>query len=166
VHTISAVQIEYSAFSLDIEDPQINLLNTCRELGVTIVAYSPVGRGLLTGRYKSPQDFASDLFLSQMPRFSEANFPLILKLTNTLKSVAARKGYTAAQLAMAWLMTRGDDIIPIPGTRSTKYLEENVASLDVKLSAEEASEISDVAEKTKLQGAKYPALYVKISLFD
>lgn len=156
MHPISAVQIEYSPFALEIEDPQINLLHTCRELGVAVVAYSPMGRGLLTGRYKSHQDLAADPFLSILPRFSEANFPLILELVDTIKAVAARKGCTAAQLTMAWLMSRGDDVIPIPGTRSIKYLEENVSALNVTLSAEEENEISDVAMKTKLQGGRYP----------
>jgi aryl-alcohol dehydrogenase-like predicted oxidoreductase len=162
VHPISAVQIEYSPFALDIEDPKIGFLQTCRELGVAVVAYSPMGRGLMTGRYKSHDDIASDPFLSVMPRLSKENFPRIMELVDKLKVVAARKGHTPGQLTMAWLMARGDDIIPIPGTRSIKYLEENLGTLNVRLSAAEKKEIADAIKKTELQGNRYPKGYVNI----
>jgi aryl-alcohol dehydrogenase-like predicted oxidoreductase len=156
VHPISAVQVEYSPFSLDIEDRKVGLLQACRELGVAVVAYSPMGRGLLTGRYTSRQDLAFEPYLLMIPRYSEENFPRILALVDTIKSIAAAKGCTAAQLTMAWMMARGPDIIPIPGTRSIKYLEENVGALKVTLSAAEEEEISNAVRKTELQGDRYP----------
>ena len=147
---------------MDIEDPKIGLLDACRELGVSIVAYSPTGRGLLTGRYTSHDEISKDPFLSVMPRLSKENFPSILALVDKLRSVATKKGYTTAQVTMAWLMARGDDIIPIPGTRTIKYLEENVATLNVKLSAEEEKEIDDAIRKTELMGNRFPQGYVEI----
>jgi len=166
VHPISAVQVEYSAFAMDIEDPKIALLQTCRELGVAVVAYGPMGRGLLAGRYKSRQDLASEQpFLVTIPRYSEDNFPRILELVDKLKSMAAGKGCTAAQLAMAWLMARGQDIIPIPGTRSIKYLEENVGTLKVRLSAADEEEISNAVRKTELQGDRYPESFPSSFIF-
>jgi aryl-alcohol dehydrogenase-like predicted oxidoreductase len=148
--------MEYSPFALEIEDPKIGLLQACRELGVSVVAYSPTGRGLLTGRYKSHDEIARNLFLSAIPRLSKENFPSIMALVDKLKSVAARKGHTTVQVTMAWLMARGDDIIPIPGTRTIKYLEENVGTLNVKLSAAEEEEIGDAIQKTELTGNRYP----------
>lgn len=156
VHPISALQIEYSAFALDIEDPKLDLLRTCRELGVAIVAYSPIGRGLLTGRYKSHEDIAHDPFLSSLPRFSKENFPRIVELMEVFKTFAARKGCTPVQLAMAWLMARGDDIIPIPGTRSIKYLDENVGAAQVQVTQDEQEQINDAAQRSVLQGSRYP----------
>jgi aryl-alcohol dehydrogenase-like predicted oxidoreductase len=114
VHPIAALQIEYSPFALDIESPQINLLNTCRELGITVVAYSPLGRGLLTGQIKSPDDFEDNDFRKHAPRFSKENFPLNLKLVQSLDALSKRKGCSTGQLALAWLLKQGEDIIPIP----------------------------------------------------
>ncbi|PLB52146.1 putative aldo/keto reductase [Aspergillus steynii IBT 23096] len=156
VHPISALQVEYSAFAVDIEDPKIDLLRTCRELGVAVVAYSPIGRGLLTGRYKSHEDLAHDPLLAVLPRYSKENFPRILELMEIFKSIATRKGCTPVQLAMAWLMARGDDIIPIPGTRSIKYLDENVGTAHVEVTDEEQVRINDAVQKSMLQGSRYP----------
>ena len=114
VHHIDAVQIEYSPFTMDIEDPAINLLKTCRELGVATIAYSPLGRGFLTGAYTSPDDFEDSDFRKYAPRFSKENFPKNLKLVKELQGMAERKGCTSGQLVLAWLMAQGDDIIPIP----------------------------------------------------
>jgi aryl-alcohol dehydrogenase-like predicted oxidoreductase len=114
VHPIDALQIEYSPFSLEIESPEIDVLKTCRELGVTVVAYSPLGRGFLTGQIKSPDDFEDTDFRKHAPRYSKENFPKNLKLVDALGALAKKKGCTSGQLALAWLLQQGDDIIPIP----------------------------------------------------
>lgn len=160
VHHIDAVQIEYSPFAIDIETPQINLMKTCRELGVAIVAYSPLGRGMLTGAYKSPADFEESDFRKFAPRFSEENFPKNLKLVENLKSIADKKGCTPGQLTLAWLLAQGDDVFPIPGTKKIKYLEENLGALDVKLSAEEEKEIRRFIEGAEVYGLRYPEVMV------
>ena len=114
VHPISALQLEYSPFALDIEHPDIDLLRTCRELGVAVVAYSPLGRGFLTGQLKSPDDFEEGDFRRHAPRYSRENFPKNLKLVEQLTLVAKEKGCTAGQLSLAWLLAQGNDIFPIP----------------------------------------------------
>ncbi|KAI9880984.1 MAG: hypothetical protein M1830_009478 [Pleopsidium flavum] len=156
IHPISAVQIEYSPFSLDIEDPQINLLSTCRELGVAVVAYSPLGRGFVTGQYKSRDDFEEDDFRRLSPRFSEENFPKNLKLVDEIAALAKSKGCTPGQLTLAWLLKQGNDIIPIPGTKKVKYLEENLAALKVDLSKDEVAEIRKAVENAEVHGGRYP----------
>jgi aryl-alcohol dehydrogenase-like predicted oxidoreductase len=114
VHPIDAIQVEYSPFSMEIEDPKIDLLRTCRELGVTVVAYSPLGRGFLTGQIKSPDDFEDGDFRKHAPRYSKENFPKNLELVSNLEAYASKKGCTSGQLALAWLLAQGADIIPIP----------------------------------------------------
>jgi aryl-alcohol dehydrogenase-like predicted oxidoreductase len=114
VHPIAALQIEYSPFALDIENSEINVLNTCRELGVSVVAYSPLGRGFLTGQLKSPDDFEDGDFRKYAPRYSKENFPNNIKLVHVLETLALDKGCTPGQLALAWLLEQGDDIVPIP----------------------------------------------------
>ncbi|EIN13063.1 Aldo/keto reductase [Punctularia strigosozonata HHB-11173 SS5] len=157
IHPIAAIQVEYSPFTLDIEDPQINLLNTARELGVAIVAYSPLGRGLITGQYKGPEDFEEGDFRRTVPRYSKENFPNILKLADGLKQIGERHGATAGQVALAWLLAQGDDVIPIPGTRKQKYLEENLGALKVKLTPEEVAEVRAIAQKADAaNGPRYP----------
>jgi aryl-alcohol dehydrogenase-like predicted oxidoreductase len=111
---IAALQIEYSPFALDIENPEIDVLNTCRELGISVIAYSPLGRGFLTGQIKSPDDFEDGDFRKHAPRYSKENFPKNLKLVHALETIAKKKGCTPGQLALAWLLEQGDDIIPIP----------------------------------------------------
>ncbi|KAJ6546173.1 NADP-dependent oxidoreductase domain-containing protein [Mycena vulgaris] len=162
VHPISALQVEYSPFTLDIEDPKIDLLNTARELGVQIVAYSPLGRGLLTGQFKSPDDFDDTDFRKHIARYNATNFPNILKLADGLKSIGAKYGgATGGQVALAWLLAQGDDIIPIPGTKKIKYLQENIAAGGVKLSAEDVQAVRDVATKADAaQGERYPPAMV------
>lgn len=157
VHHIAAVQIEYSPFSMDIEDPNIALLKICRELGVATVAYSPLGRGFLTGTIRSPDDFEEGDFRKRAPRFSKENFPKNLELVDHIAALAKKKGCTPGQLTLAWLMRQGDDIIPIPGTKKLKYLEENLGALDVKLSDSEDKEIRDAIEKAEVIGERYPA---------
>ncbi|KAL4860824.1 hypothetical protein BDV12DRAFT_204658 [Aspergillus spectabilis] len=157
VHPVSAVQVEYSPFALDIEQPQIALLETCRELGVAVVAYSPVGRGLLTGRYATREDVTKDMLLNALPRYSEENFPAIQKLNEVIQSVASKKNITPTQTALAWLSAREPFVIPIPGTRSIKYLEENTAAAKIQLTGEENQLITDAANATKLVGGRYPS---------
>ena len=156
IHPISAVQIEYSPFTTDIESPATSLLSTCRSLGVSIIAYSPLGRGMLTGAYKSPNDFEEGDFRRISPRFSEENFPKNLKLVDAIGAIAKRKGCTPSQLTLKWLMAQGEDIIPIPGTKKIKYLEENMGALDVKLSKEEEQEIRKVVDEAEVHGERYP----------
>ncbi|TVY85091.1 Aldo-keto reductase yakc [NADP(+)] [Lachnellula suecica] len=159
VHHIDVVQIEYSPFAIDIESPTINLLKTCRELGVATVAYSPLGRGFVTGVYRSPADFEEGDFRKFAPRFSEENFPKNLKLVDGLVSLAKKKNCTPGQLTLAWLMAQGDDIIPIPGTKKIKYLEENLGALNVKLSDSEEKEIRDLVENAEVHGGRYPEAF-------
>lgn len=157
VHHIDAVQIEYSPFATDIEDPKIALLKTCRELGVATVAYSPLARGFVTGQYQSPNDFEENDFRRMSPRFSEENFPKNLVLVDGLKKLAQKKGVTPGQLTLAWLLAQGDDIIPIPGTKKIKYLEENMGALDVKLTKDENDEIRHLVDNAEVHGERYPA---------
>ncbi|KAF8187597.1 NADP-dependent oxidoreductase domain-containing protein [Mycena galopus ATCC 62051] len=168
VHPIAAVQVEYSPFTLDIEDPKIGLLATARELGVQVVAYSPLGRGLLTGQLKSPDDFGDDDFRKAIPRYSAENFPNILKLGNGLKSIGTKYGgATAGQVALAWLLAQGDDIITIPGTKKIKYLEENIAAEKLVLSAEDLQAVRDVAAQADAgQGERYPAAMMSLMFAD
>ncbi|KAF8187577.1 NADP-dependent oxidoreductase domain-containing protein [Mycena galopus ATCC 62051] len=168
VHPIAAVQVEYSPFTLDIEDPKIGLLATARELGVQVVAYSPLGRGLLTGQFKSPDDFGDDDFRKGIPRYSAENFPNILKLGNGLKSIGTKYGgATAGQVALAWLLAQGDDIITIPGTKKIKYLEENIAAGKLALSAEDLEAVRDVAAEADAgQGERYPAAMMSLMFAD
>jgi len=157
VHPIAAVQIEYSPFTLDIEDEKIGLLKTCRELGVAVVAYSPLGRGLLTGQYKSPDDFEDGDFRKFVPRFSKENFPKILQITDGLAEIGKKHNATAGQVTLAWLLAQGKDIIPIPGTKKIKYLKENLAAINVKLSNEEIAQVRKLAEDSDVGGLdRYP----------
>ncbi|KAL2835666.1 NADP-dependent oxidoreductase domain-containing protein [Aspergillus pseudoustus] len=160
IHPITAVQVEYSPSALDIEQPQVALLETCRELGIAVVAYSPIGRGLLTGRYTTREPLTKDFFLNLLPRYSEDNFPAIQKLYDTIHSVATKKGITPTQATMAWLSARDPLVIPIPGTRSIKYLEENTAAASITLTEEERMLISEAAHATKLVGDRYPPGFV------
>jgi len=160
IHPISAVQVEYSPIAVDIESSQIGLLKTCRELGVATVAYSPLCRGMLTGAYKSPDAFGKGDFRSMMPRFSSENFHNNLKLVDNLKDIATKKGCTPGQLTLAWLLAQGDDIIPIPGTKKIKYLEENLGALKIKISDAEDKEIRQAIEATEVKGQRYPKAMV------
>ncbi|KAI1749730.1 aldo-keto reductase [Xylaria castorea] len=141
VHPIAAIQMEYSPFALQIESSQTNLLQAARELGVKVVAYSPLGRGFLTGSITRRDQLDPKDSRTKMPRFSEENFGDNLKLVQLLVSIAKEKGCTPGQLAIAWLLAQGDDIIPIPGTKRVKYLEENIESVNVTLTKEEEARI-------------------------
>lgn len=132
VHPIAALQTEWSLWSRDIEG---DIVGTCRELGIGLVPYSPLGRGFLTGAITSPDDFTADDYRRHSPRFQGEAFQRNLELVETVRELAAAKGATASQLALAWALARGDDVVPIPGTKRRRYLEENVAALDVTLNA-------------------------------
>ncbi|QSZ32036.1 hypothetical protein DSL72_001605 [Monilinia vaccinii-corymbosi] len=162
VHHIDAVQVEYSPFAMEIE--QNDVLKTCRQLGIAIVAYSPLGRGFLTGRYQSRADFEPSDARLNFPRFSEENFSKNLVLVKSIAEIASRKGVTPGQLTLSWLAAQGDDVISIPGTKKIKYLEENIEALRVQLSREEEREIRTAIEKVEIGGARYPAS-VSASLF-
>ncbi|KAH8926590.1 Aldo/keto reductase [Atractiella rhizophila] len=154
VAPISALQIEFSLWTPDIRTNGI--LDTCRELGIAIVAYSPLGRGFLTGAYK-PEDFKQGDFRSINPRFQKEAFDENMKLVNAVKEIATKKNCSAGQLALAWVLAQGDDFFAIPGTKNEKYLLENVGSTEVKLSAEDLKEIDAIVEKIKVVGMRYPA---------
>ncbi len=145
--------MEYSPWHLDIENEAgTDLLAACRELGITVFAYSPLGRGFLTGQIKSPKDFEPGDVRSYMPRFSEENFPKNLVLVDKFKALADEKKCTPGQLTLAWLLAQGDDIVPIPGTKKIKYLEENLGALDVAISPEESKRIRSEIEKCEIVG--------------
>ena len=164
VHPIACVQIEYSPFSLDIEREEIGLLKTCRELGVTVICYSPLGRGMLTGQYKSPDDFEEGDFRKSQPRFSKENFPKNLQLVDQLTTIAKKKGCTPGQLTLAWILAQGDDFIPIPGTSKIKNLEENAAAAQIQLTKEEVQEIRKDIENADVAGERYSTHFAS-SLF-
>ncbi|CAL1708523.1 unnamed protein product [Somion occarium] len=157
VHPISALQVEYSPFTLDIEDEKVGLLKAARELGITIIAYSPLGRGMLTGRYRSPDDFEEDDFRRLVPRYSADNFPNVLKIVDGLKAIGERHGATAGQIALAWVLAQGEDVIPIPGTSKIENLKENLGALKVKLTTDEVQQIRGLVNIASAgQGDRYP----------
>jgi aryl-alcohol dehydrogenase-like predicted oxidoreductase len=153
VHPITALQTEYSLWS---RDPEDGILDVCRELGIGFVPYSPLGRGFLTGQIKSFDDFAPDDYRRLSPRFQGENFNKNLELVRSIEKLAAEKGCTPAQLALAWVLAQGQDIVPIPGTKRRKYLEENVGALEVKLTPEDLRRIDEVAPKGVAAGTRYP----------
>jgi aryl-alcohol dehydrogenase-like predicted oxidoreductase len=153
VHPVTALQSEYSLWSRDPEDEN---LQACRELGVGFVAYSPLGRGFLTGQIKRFEDLAEDDYRRNSPRFQGENFRKNLDLVARIEEIAREKNCTAAQLALAWVMARGQDIVPIPGTKRRRYLEENLGALDVQLSEDDLRRIDEVAPKGAAAGTRYP----------
>ncbi|KAI3573492.1 aldo-keto reductase [Fusarium oxysporum f. sp. albedinis] len=164
VAQISAVQIEYSPFSMDIEDPEIGLLAACRELGVAVVAYSPLGRGFLTGAIRSPDDFKAGDARKSFPRFSEDNFSKNLKLVDILTSLAQEKGCTPAQLVLAFLQAQGEYIIPIPGSTSPGNWDENVGCAQVAISSDDNGKIRQAVAATQVHGHRLPPAFSQ-SLF-
>ncbi len=153
VHPISALQSEYSLFSRDVED---EILPTVRELGIGFVPYSPLGRGFLTGRWRSIEDMPEDDTRSaRFPRFAEENFEKNLKLADRVREVADGKGITPGQLALAWLLAQGDDIVPIPGTKRREYLEENAGAADVTLTAEDLARVEEAMPRGSAAGDRY-----------
>ncbi|MDS4031553.1 MAG: aldo/keto reductase [Candidatus Contendobacter sp.] len=154
VHPIAAVQTEYSLWTRDPETDGV--LAACRRLGVGFVAYSPLGRGFLTGAIRRPEDFAADDYRRTSPRFQGENFARNLALVEQVQTLARRKGCTAAQLALAWVFAQGEDIVPIPGTKRRRTLEENVAAVDVALTQEERAELEAVFPPDAAVGLRYP----------
>jgi aryl-alcohol dehydrogenase-like predicted oxidoreductase len=154
VHPISALQTEYSLWSRDVED---QILPTVRELGIGFVAYSPLGRGFLTGRFQKFEDLPQDDYRRNHPRFQGANFDQNLRLVERVKQIANEKAATPSQLALAWVLAQGKDVVPIPGTKKRRYLEENARGADIKLTPEELRRIADAAPKGSTAGDRYPA---------
>ncbi|KAJ6018019.1 Aldo/keto reductase [Penicillium sp. IBT 35674x] len=154
VHPIAALQMEYSPFAMDIE--KNDLLQTCRELGVAVVAYSPIGRGLLTGQVKKTEDFDANDFRRFLPKYAPEHFPKIMELVEGLQKVAQVHGSTPAQVSIAWLLAQGPDIIPIPGTRSPQRMDENSNAALLQLTDDEVKDIRALVERTEVQGARYP----------
>jgi aryl-alcohol dehydrogenase-like predicted oxidoreductase len=152
VHPISAGQYEWSLFSRDLED---EVLGTLRELGIGVVAYSPLGRGFLSGRITSPDDFGEDDFRRGHPRFTGENFDRNLELVERVRELAAAKGVTPSQLAIAWVLAQGDDVVPIPGTKRRQYLEENAGALEVELTPEDLAAIEEVTPRGSVAGPRY-----------
>jgi aryl-alcohol dehydrogenase-like predicted oxidoreductase len=153
IHPISALQTEYSLWT---RDPEVEVLPTCRELGIGFVPYSPLGRGFLTGRFRSSEDLPADDYRRNHPRFQGDNFTQNLVLADRVASIAKEKGCTPSQLALAWLLAQGPDLVPIPGTKKRKYLEENAGALTVRLSAKDLTRIADAAPAGGTAGPRYP----------
>jgi aryl-alcohol dehydrogenase-like predicted oxidoreductase len=152
VHPIAALQTEYSLWS---RDPEQAILPTVRELGIGFVAYSPLGRGFLSGRFAGPEDLAEDDFRRHHPRFQGENLAANLELVGRVRAIAREKGVTAGQLALAWVLHQGDDVVPIPGTKRVPYLEENVAAVDVELSAADLARIDEAVPAGATAGDRY-----------
>lgn len=154
VHPISALQSEYSLWT---RDPETNgTLEACRRLGIAFIPYSPLGRGFLTGAITSPADFAEDDYRRSSPRFQGENFARNLRLVEQVKVLAEEKGVKPSQLALAWVLAQGDDVIPIPGTKRRRYLEENLGALDVQLTADELARIDAIFPVDAAAGTRYP----------
>jgi aryl-alcohol dehydrogenase-like predicted oxidoreductase len=161
-HPIAALQTEYSLWT---RDPEDEILATCRELGIGFVAYSPLGRGFLTGQFKRPEDIPADDFRHNHPRFQGENFQRNLDLVKKIQEIAAAKGCTPAQLALAWLLDRGPDIVPIPGTKRRKFLEDNLGAFRLSLAPEDRSRIDAAAPKGVTSGARYaPQAMARVNL--
>ena len=158
VHPITALQTEYSLWTRDVEQ---DVLPTCRDLGIGFVAYSPLGRGFLTGEIKAPDDLSADDRRRSFPRFADDNFQANLSLVDEIKAMASEKGSTAAQIALAWVLARGSDIVPIPGTRRIEYLEQNAAAADLTLTRTEIARLDQLATASTIAGARYPEMNMK-----
>ena len=153
VYPISMLQTEYSLWT---RTPETDVLPVCRELGISLVAYSPLGRGFLTGAFKSPADFAPDDFRAHSPRFQGENFQRNLELVEQIKQIATEKGCTPAQLAIAWLISQGEEIIPIPGTKNSDRVRENAQAVDIELNSEDKQRIESIMPLGAAAGTRYP----------
>jgi aryl-alcohol dehydrogenase-like predicted oxidoreductase len=153
VHPIAALQTEYSLWT---RDPEEEILSTCRELGIGFVAYSPLGRGFLTGQFRRFEDLPADDYRRNSPRFQGENFQKNLDLVRGVEEIAKEKGVKPSQLALAWVLERGEDIVPIPGTKRRNYLEENVAALDLKLTAQDLRRVEEIFPQGAASGQRYP----------
>ncbi|MGG1292014.1 aldo/keto reductase [Bacillus smithii] len=158
VHPITALQTEYSLWSRDVED---EILPTCRELGIGFVAYSPLGRGFLTGKIQKFEDLEEDDYRRHSPRFQGENFQKNLDLVQQIRKIASEKGCQPSQLALAWLLAQGQDIVPIPGTKKIPYLEENLKALDISLTDDDLARINQVAPQGVAAGERYPEEVMK-----
>jgi aryl-alcohol dehydrogenase-like predicted oxidoreductase len=159
VHPITALQSEYSLWT---RDPEDEVLGVCRELGIGFVPYSPLGRGFLTGQIKRFEDLAADDYRRTAPRFQGDNFQRNLDLVNAVIEMAREKRCTPAQLALAWVLAQGDEVVPIPGTKRRKYLRENVDALDVMLTIDDLDRINEIAPKDVAAGSRYPEAMMKL----
>jgi aryl-alcohol dehydrogenase-like predicted oxidoreductase len=153
VHKITALQTEYSLWT---RDPEAEILDTVRELGIGFVAYSPLGRGFLTGRWQKPEDLPEGDWRRRQPRFQGDNFYKNLELVERVRELAAEKGVKPGQLALAWVLAQGDDIVPIPGTKHMQYLKENIAAVDIELSEEDLEQLDAAAPQGATAGDRYP----------
>lgn len=162
VHPIAALQTEYSLWE---REPEDQIIPTCRELGIGFVPYSPLGRGFLTGQIKTFEDFPADDFRRHSPRFQGENFAKNLELVKKIEEMAKEKGCKPSQLALAWVLAQGDDIVPIPGTKRRSYLEENIGALSVHLTAADLARINEIAPQGVAAGTRYPAEHMsRVSL--
>ena len=152
VHPIAALQTEYSLWTRDVEK---EILSVCRDNGITLVAYSPLGRGFLASRFKSDSDFEKNDYRTMTPRFQGDNFNHNLKLLEKLEEIAKAKNCTTAQLALAWVLAQGKDIVPIPGTKKIKYVDENAAAIDIQLTADELNLLNDLSSQFEIAGDRY-----------
>lgn len=159
IHPITALQSEYSLWT---RDPESEILPTCRELGIGFVPYSPLGRGFLTGKIQKPEDLPEDDYRRSTPRFQGENFQRNLDIVKRVEEIAREKHCTPAQLALAWVLARGNDIVPIPGTKRRKYLQENIVALDVDLTSDDLERIEEVAPKNAFSGSRYPEAMMKL----
>jgi len=159
VHPITALQSEYSLWT---RDPEEKILPVCRELGIGFVPYSPLGRGFLSGTIQKPEDLPKDDYRRTTPRFQGENFQRNLDLVHRVSEIALEKRCTAAQLALAWVLAQGQDIVPIPGTKRRKYLQENIGALDVDLTSEDLARIDEVAPQDAFAGSRYPEAMMKL----
>lgn len=159
VHPITALQSEYSLWT---RDPEDEVLSLCRELGIGFVPYSPLGRGFLTGKIQKPDDLPEDDYRKTTPRFQGENFQRNLDVVKRVEQIAREKHCTPAQLALAWVLAQGSDIVPIPGTKRRKYLQENVGALDVNLTGSDLARIDEVAPKDAFAGSRYPEAMMKL----
>ena len=153
-HPIAALQTEYSLWT---RDPEDGVLSVCHELGIGFVPYSPLGRGFLTGQFKKIEDLAENDYRRRTPRFQGENFQRNLQLVDQIREIAAEKKCTLAQLALAWVLAQGEDLVPIPGTRRVKYLDENIGALNVKLATADLAHIDEIAPRGATAGARYHA---------
>jgi aryl-alcohol dehydrogenase-like predicted oxidoreductase len=159
VHPITALQSEYSLWT---RDPEAEILGVCRELGIGFVPYSALGRGFLTGKIQKIEDLPDDDYRKTTPRFQGDNFQRNLDLVKRVEEIAREKRCTPAQLALAWVLAQGEHIVPIPGTKRRKYLQENIGALDVDLTSNDLERIDEVAPKDAFAGSRYPEAMMKL----
>jgi aryl-alcohol dehydrogenase-like predicted oxidoreductase len=159
IHPVTALQSEYSLWT---RDPEDEVLGVCRELGIGFVPYSPLGRGFLTGKIQTPDDLPRDDYRRTTPRFQGENFQRNLDLVKRVEQIALEKHCTPAQLALAWVLAQGDHVVPIPGTKRRKYLQENVGALDVHLTSDDMARIDEIAPKEAFAGSRYPEAMMRL----